>query len=417
MSVNDGMLLNLIQSINNELTSTKYVNLSNIIYRVYIDCSKDSSISDDEIVKVICNEVNKILINNNSVYCAIIKNNEYSNLFLQFNYYIREVAKYYIKIMSLDSTKFDRYVEISNGNYPSDKIIKSEDLYMSIEQVQNTMELLNEAVRNYYDLYYKKRLITVFSDEEVIEFKIKESELAHILGVQLKKIVNEPKYVDLFHITQSEIDAINDYTLDPLGNAALEVLTKIVDISNGNLLQSEEDRLKKIKGHSYGIMHADEEKMLKNYSKINMKSKSFLDFKPLETLSMAFNLPKNFKLIRQSKVLKTNYSLIVSKNQLSNIYKYSSIIANYDEENNRRYFQSMFVSKPEQMKNYASISVPSISMEVALEGDDGSLFGYRNFTNEEQLNFLKEVQNDLDDINIQELIDYFSNIKTKKRRF
>ena len=85
MSVNDGMLLNLIQSINNELTSTKYVNLSNIIYRVYIDCSKDSSISDDEIVKVMCNEVNKILINNNSVYCAIIKNNEYSNLFLQFN--------------------------------------------------------------------------------------------------------------------------------------------------------------------------------------------------------------------------------------------------------------------------------------------------------------------------------------------
>ena len=101
---------------------------------------------------------------------------------------MNKVLKYYDELMMTNQDKFVRYVETADGNQPKKKVILKENLYMTIEDIQNTMQLLNEAVRNYYEIYYNKTLFVTFTDEQIIQFKIKEYQLSHLLSVNLKKI-------------------------------------------------------------------------------------------------------------------------------------------------------------------------------------------------------------------------------------
>lgn len=405
--------LAILSNINDELKHNNILNINNLLLKMSIILGKSYDVPKEKLNDVIISETNKILINNSPTYNYVFSNNSSYEVFLFINEYMKKVLSYYDNLMTTGKEKFDRYVEITNGNRPKDKVIQSEDLYMKLEDIQNTMGLLNEAVRNYYEIYHNKTLIATFTDEQIINFKIKESELAHLLGVNMKKIVMNEKYVDLFHITPKEIEYImdNTYTLDPNGSAAIDVLNRIVDISNGDLLQFEEDRLRKMNNYQYQTIENDnKDSLLNEYSKWNIRSKAFIDFKPLEELSLVLNFPEGYKIIKQSKDENSQHSLLISKNKLSEQFKYSTLVANYNKEQDRRYFQSLFLRKPNELEQLQQDSTPSITTKVELSSDDGSGSVIRDFSLLEQAQFLKEIRDDFQKLDLEEVVDYFHNM-------
>ena len=382
--------LAILSNINDELKYNNILNINNLLLKMSVILGENFDVSKEKLSDVIISETNKILVNYSPTYNYVFSDNSSYEIFLFINEYMKKILSYYDSLMTTGKEKFDRYVEITNGNKPKDKIIKSEDLYMKLEDIQNTMGLLNEAVRNYYEIYHNKTLIATFTDEQIINFKIKESELAHLLGVNMKKIVMNEKYVDLFNITPKEIEYImdNTYTLDPNGSATIDVLHRIVDISNGNLLQFEEDRLRKIDNYQYQTVENNKDSLLNEYSKWNMRSKAFIDFKPLEELSLVLNFPEGYKIIKQSKDENPQHSLLISKNKLSEQFKYSTLVANYNKKQDRRYFQSLFLRKPNEFEQLQQDSIPAITTRVELSSDDGSGSVLRNFSRLEQAQFL-----------------------------
>ena len=390
--------LAILSNINDKLKYNNILNINNLLLKMSVILGENFDVSKEKLSDVIISETNKILVNYSPTYNYVFSDNSSYEIFLFINEYMKKILSYYDSLMTTGKEKFDRYVEITNGNKPKDKIIKSEDLYMKLEDIQNTMGLLNEAVRNYYEIYHNKTLIATFTDEQIINFKIKESELAHLLGVNIKKIVMNEKYVDLFNITPKEIEYImdNTYTLDPNGSATIDVLHRIVDISNGNLLQFEEDRLRKIDNYQYQTVENNKDSLLNEYSKWNMRSKAFIDFKPLEELSLVLNFPEGYKIIKQSKDENPQHSLLISKNKLSEQFKYSTLVANYNKKQDRRYFQSLFLRKPNEFEQLQQNSIPAITTRVELSSDDGSGSVLRDFSRLEQAQFLKEIQNDFE---------------------
>lgn len=194
--------LAILSNINDELKYNNILNINNLLLKMSVILGENFDVSKEKLSDVIISETNKILVNYSPTYNYVFSDNSSYEIFLFINEYMKKILSYYDSLMTTGKEKFDRYVEITNGNKPKDKIIKSEDLYMKLEDIQNTMGLLNEAVRNYYEIYHNKTLIATFTDEQIINFKIKESELAHLLGVNMKKIVMNEKYVDLFNILQ-----------------------------------------------------------------------------------------------------------------------------------------------------------------------------------------------------------------------
>ena len=408
--------LAILSNINDELKYNNILNINNLLLKMSVILGENFDVSKEKLSDVIISETNKILVNYSPTYNYVFSDNSSYEIFLFINEYMKKILSYYDSLMTTGKEKFDRYVEITNGNKPKDKIIKSEDLYMKLEDIQNTMGLLNEAVRNYYEIYHNKTLIATFTDEQIINFKIKESELAHLLGVNMKKIVMNEKYVDLFNITPKEIEYImdNTYTLDPNGSATIDVLHRIVDISNGNLLQFEEDRLRKIDNYQYQTVENNKDSLLNEYSKWNMRSKAFIDFKPLEELSLVLNFPEGYKIIKQSKDENPQHSLLISKNKLSEQFKYSTLVANYNKKQDRRYFQSLFLRKPNEFEQLQQNSIPAITTRVELSSDDGSGSVLRDFSRLEQAKFLKEIQNDFEKLDLKEVANYFHDMVYKR---
>lgn len=410
--------LGVINIINKELQANNILNLNHQLFISSSYLSKDILLSKEDIIKITIEKISKALMKYSQTFKVIAEESRYSNIYLFINLYMKEILKYYDTLMITNNDKFDDYVSLE-GRMPSKKEIQEKDLLMSIEDIQNTMSLLNEAVRIYYELFYKKILIATFTDSQMIEFKIQESKLAHLLGLNLIKIVTNPKYVDIFRITPFEKECILDRTLDPLGEASISLLHKITDISSGNLLQYEEDRLKKLHNYDYKYVdYNDKLAELQHYSKINMKSKAFINFNPLEKLSLALNFPEGYELIyaRKKRVEKgevepAQHSLLLSENRISDVYKFSSLIANYDKTEDRRYFMSLFLKKPEEMNDLMKVAVPSITTSVRLEGENGGEVPiYREFSVEEQLEFLTRVQNEFYNLNINELLEYFKGL-------
>lgn len=408
--------LAILSNINDELKYNNILNINNLLLKMSVILGENFDVSKEKLSDVIISETNKILVNYSPTYNYVFSDNSSYEIFLFINEYMKKILSYYDSLMTTGKEKFDRYVEITNGNKPKDKIIKSEDLYMKLEDIQNTMGLLNEAVRNYYEIYHNKTLIATFTDEQIINFKIKESELAHLLGVNMKKIVMNEKYVDLFNITPKEIEYImdNTYTLDPNGSATIDVLHRIVDISNGNLLQFEEDRLRKIDNYQYQTVENNKDSLLNEYSKWNMRSKAFIDFKPLEELSLVLNFPEGYKIIKQSKDENPQHSLLISKNKLSEQFKYSTLVANYNKKQDRRYFQSLFLRKPNEFEQLQQDSIPAITTRVELSSDDGSGSVLKIFSRLEQAQFLKEIQNDFEKLDLKEVANYFHDMVYKR---
>lgn len=418
----------VLTRINKELYKNGQHNINYYLLNVSSKLSKDLLTSKSKIINLIMYEVSNYLINYSETYRSIYINPKYSSILLFITLYMEEILNSYNGLMTYNQEKFDKYISLES-KMPKDKVLKADNLYMSIDDIQNTMRLLNEAVRKYYEIYNNKILIAEFSNEELIRFNIKKNQLAHLLGLNLYKIVNNQKYIDIFKITDSEIKGILDPSFDPLGNAAVSILHKIVDISNGDLLSFEEDRLRKSRSYAYRYVDYGDEKLnLLNYSKVNFKSKSFLRFDPLERLSLVLNLPEGYELISSRKkkvesgeVLPAQHSLLLSKNGLSEQYKYSSLITNYDKLQDRRYFMSLFLKTPEELDEIQKVARPAITTKVMVVNDDdggsGTDGGFimREFSPEEQGGFIEEIKNDFKSLDLSEILDYFNNLGGSKK--
>lgn len=419
-----------LNSINKELYQKGYHNLNYYLLYMSSTLRKDLLIPKDKLSKIIIAEVNKSIIKYSETYRSIYSNPKYSSILLFINMYMEETLDYYYNLIQKNQEKFDRYISLES-KMPSDKILRAEDLYMSIEDIQNTMSLLNEAVRKYSEIYNNKTLFAEFTSKQIIKFKIKEAQLAHLLGLNLYKIVNNSDYIDLFKITEDEVKGVLDKDFDPLGSASISILHKIVDISSGSFLSFEEDRLKKLKKYEYKYVdYGDKRIALQSYSKINFKSKAFISFNPLERLSLVLNLPEGYELIsmRKKRVekgeeLPAQHSLLLSKNFLSEQFKYSSLITNYDKLQDRRYFMSLFLKTPDELDEIQRVATPAITTKVMICDDDDS-FGpgsgdgiKREFAISEQLEFLEEIHNDFSSLDLTEIVNYFKNLGGSSKRF
>lgn len=303
-----------------------------------------------------------------------------------------------------DELKYNNILNINNLLLKM-SVILGENFDVSKEKLSDVIiSETNKILVNYSPTYNY-----VFSDNSSYEIFL-------FINEYMKKIVMNEKYVDLFNITPKEIEYImdNTYTLDPNGSATIDVLHRIVDISNGNLLQFEEDRLRKIDNYQYQTVENNKDSLLNEYSKWNMRSKAFIDFKPLEELSLVLNFPKGYKIIKQSKDENPQHSLLISKNKLSEQFKYSTLVANYNKKQDRRYFQSLFLRKPNEFEQLQQNSIPAITTRVELSSDDGSGSVLRDFSRLEQAQFLKEIQNDFEKLDLKEVANYFHDMVYKR---
>lgn len=401
----------VIKQINEELNETNMFSLEYLLLRMSAYLSKDLSMSKDELTEAIITETRKELLKRSRTYRNICESG--SNVILIIEYYMKVLLNYYNNMMIKEQDKFDRYVEMAAGNIPPKKVYKEEHLDMEIDNIENTLALLNEAVRLYLELYQKRTLYVQFTNEEVMSFKIRESELAHILGLNIGKIIANPKLVDLLHITSQEIDDYNNRR----GDATFNILLKIIDIKDGNLLEYEKDRLKSLFGKQYPLVsdtYYEEGKKSLPYTKINIRSKAFIGFKPLEELSLVLDFPYGYDFSeiplekRKNKEIK-KYTLLISKNNYSDKFKYASLLSNLSGD--RRHFESLRVSKPSEIDNIKNDGKMAITTKVILDPDPGSSGGFKRiFTEQEQKKFLMEVYEDFKHPDLEDLIEYFNRL-------
>lgn len=429
LMVSDNFVLTL-NRINEELNRSGNLNIEYYILLISSKLNKDISIkSYAEFKEQTLRFVYNLLNEHSKTFQEQVFNDE--NVLVFFQRYCSVVFDYYNDTMNLEQSRFDSMVDnFSNSRTPSIKELKS-DLAFTTDHIQNTMKLLNEALRVYYEVYDRRTLISTFSDEQQIQFKIKESELAHLLGISFEKILKDPKLVSALGISNSELEILNlsiqrKYRelelIDPTGSAVISVLHKFLDTKNGNLMQYEEDRVKKIiNGSDYAQFNFNGDKnsaLIQNYqvySKMNMKSKAFLKFKPLENLSMLLSMPEGYGFIKQSTRTDSQYGVLVSNAGLSSTYKYATLLNNIDSENpNRRYFESLLIKKPEEIQSMKLVkgAKAAITKEVILESDDGTGRPpiVKLFTEEQQRKFISEVYRDFKEIDFSEVIEYFSNL-------
>lgn len=87
-------------------------------------------------------------------------------------------------------------VKDENGNY---LIYDKSNIDMSLNEIQKTLLLMKEAVQTYYKVYNNKELIAELTTNnpdlsEYFIFQIKEEQLLHLLGVNIKQLKENPDF-------------------------------------------------------------------------------------------------------------------------------------------------------------------------------------------------------------------------------
>lgn len=389
----------ILNNISRELQKVGILNINELLLRLSRVYTK-SSISAEDKTKFIINETHIILNKSSKTYQEILFNPKYSEVLLFIEEYIRTVLEYYKNINEYRKDDYDTQAKIIRNEIKIDKsFIKENNLVLTPEDINKTISILNEAVRRYYEIYYKKKMITTFSDGEIIDFQIEEARLAHLLGVNIKNIVSKAKYVDLYGISSDEVDAILNRQdtiegYEKSDKATISVLYKIIDTSD-DTINFERDRLEKLFKHQYRSSeeYKQYDATLRKYSKINIKSKSFINFKPLEKVSMILNMPEGYSKING--IEHPIHSLLISRNFLSGEYRWSNLVANRDDS--RVYFMSSLLSNKEDLfRDMQAQQSFATTSQVILTDEEGNGTGVvKLFTEEEQRIFLKEVIHDL----------------------
>ena len=410
----------ILKDINKELQKVGILNIDELLLRVSRFYNR-SDLPENEKTKYIINEIHIILSKVSGTYREMLLNQKYRGALIYIEEYIEKVLEYYKDINKYRSEDFDTQTRIIREEIKlNNSYIKENNLVLTPEDINTTLSILNEAVRRYYEVYNNKKMVTTFSDGDVITFVIEEARLAHLLGIKIQNIVSNKKYVDLYGITREEVDAILNRQENKEGYrksdmAVTSVLHKIIDMQE-DTVNFEQDRFDKLFKYQYrsNERYSELVNILRKYSKINVKSKSFINFKPLEKVSMILNMPEGYSKI--DRLEHPVHSLLISRNFLSGEYKWSNLVANRSD--NRVYFMSSLLSNKEDlyrdMINQESFAVTS---KVSLIKDDESSGGGGGssgggdgevsvqFSEEEQMDLLREVANDLRKVNLEKQED------------
>ncbi|MBE6149319.1 MAG: hypothetical protein E7170_01175 [Firmicutes bacterium] len=443
--------LEVVYQIDKELNKKGSFNIEYYILFLSSSISKDLSVKTYEYFQnEVLKYINMHLLQSSETYNSVFNDEELCTL---FNDYFKKIVKYYYESFIKESKHFEDYVDIENSAKSfNKKNISTDELGFSIENIQNTMALLNESLRLYYEVYNNRVLIATFSDEQKMQFRIKESELAHLLGINLVKIIDE-NMADALNLPDNlkkilllkaahfkekdEVKKLELYKkimlLDPYNSSTIELLHRFLDTKNGNLFEYEEDRIKKVlNGHEYNVRDFGSKndgkiESSRVYSKANIKAKAFIKFKPLEDLSMLLSLPDNHELIKikQKNIEKgiqdpSQYDVLISDSDLSENYKYTTLLNNIDRKDKRRYFESLLIKTPEGIEELKNVpgAKATITTKVVLAPDDGATgtTKERIFSVEKQKEFIEQVFSDFNKVDFTELITYFNTLVNTKRK-
>lgn len=358
----------------------KEINISSVEYyiseRVWFYC-KGILLPHEKKPDTIYHVVLHYLYRNSKIFNTIIETKE--KVVDELMKYIQKTIEKYIEVYDYNYSKFDGYVEDISSTPREVRIYTLDDLKMDINDISNTIILLADAVRIYFELYHQKKLVVVFNENEQKEFKILENQIAHLLGIELKKILNSEKLMNFFGITTAEKEAFYDYT--KASTAALDILLKIVEINPGDLQLLQFDRYTKLLNGNYQYrLISTESKDVKedldiiNYKKIHVKSKAFINYKPLDRVSLIIDLPDKYRIHENPNIPKKKNTLLVSKNELSNKYKYSTLISVDDLKRERRYFESLIVTSEDDLLRWENDAISiSKSTNVYVENESSSI--------------------------------------------
>lgn len=404
-------IVEYIEEINKELKLDHLLNMENYVYNLTKQMIINGDINNktNYIVKL-----TEILLHHSYTFRLILSNNDERKLYIY--YYIQKLFNYYEYLFSDDVARFDKFVEIIS-NSPKDSEIKKFNLALDVDDIQKALHLLNESVRKYYETYSNKTLITEYSNSDIIKLDFAEANLAHVLGIKVDKIVKEQSYVDLLNLTSEDVDTILNPSnnIDKYNEVKRKILFKLIDLSSGNLLELESDRLKKMVNYRFDYYdYRSVRSSLEHYSKIYARCKAFIDFKPFEQVTMALNFPVGYKLIKRSTREDSKHVVLLTKNDISQKYGYSTLLTNISPNGDRRYFESLLIQSPNEINEVAPYADSAISMRVSLAEQSesgGEIVGaFKEFTHEEQIKLVESVQRDIENLDLENIIDYLNNL-------
>ena len=404
-------IVDYIVEINRELKFEHLLNIENYAYDLtkQMVMNGDTSNKSNYIVKL-----TEMLLHHSYTFRLILSNNDERKLYLY--YYIQKLFNYYEYLFTDDVARFDKFVEIINKS-PSNSDIKKFNLALTIDDIQKAIHLLNESVRKYYETYSNKTLITEYSNSDIIKLDFAEANLAHVLGIKVENIIKKQAYVDMLNLSSEDIDIIINPTdnIDKYNEVKRKILFKLIDLSSGNLLEFESDRLKKMIDYRFDYYdYKSVRESLEHYSKIYARCKAFIDFKPFEQVSMALNFPVGFKLIKRSERENSKHVVLLTKNDISHDYGYSTLLTNISPSGDRRYFESLLIKSPSEINEIAPYADSAISTRVALAESTesgGQVVGaYKEFTYEEQVKLVESIQRDIEKLDLENIIEFLNNL-------
>ena len=395
-------------------------------------------------------------------YCAIYNDSKYDNILCLLDFYVNRIYRYYDSMLFSEQKNFDKYVSFSKGDTPGERSYRTEDLEMDLHNISNTIKLLNEAINLWYDVYQNKKIVAEFSDGEIQEFRIKEGELAHLFGLIWSSLKNNEQLKKMGIV-------IPDRELMP--DEKYEILLKITELyDKGDMLQYEEERLKKLFNESYIYKVATidqsfsfnrKDKALLPYPKINARTKAFIDYRPLDRLSLLLDFKQGVKIIKNDSSDVKN-TILLSKNNLSDNFNWTGIVSTFGFDKRNNYMRSLLINSPDEYEKYMRklsevdsngdfLAKASITTKIVLDsatsstggsgggsgnqvtgntppgGNGGGSFGGHNssdgenslssniriFTDEEQLSFIYEILDSFNNINLRDIIDYYQGLINK----
>lgn len=178
------------------------------------------------------------------------------------------IVKRYYDTLYIKEEEVDKYFDHLTNSRLTPNTSKSQT-DMIPEEVERTLKLMKEAAQVYYKVYGNKELIAELSTSnpdisDYLNFRIKEKNLLHLLGVTSKTLKDNP---DFQRLTGGKVKYAEDI---------LKWILQDID-GNQDLLQYQEDILKRIK-HEKGFNTTIQQfsprvtTQLLNYHKIRAKS-------------------------------------------------------------------------------------------------------------------------------------------------
>ena len=324
--------------------------------------------------------------------------------FLEWYFY--QVKDYYDSLMIKEGRKdivADHYYHSLKES--TDRIYPKESIKMIPQDIEKTLHLMKEAVEVYYKVYENKELIAELSTSnpdvsEILNFRIREKNLLHLLGVTSRQLIANPDFQRLTgkKITRSE-DILNWILRDIDGNK--------------DLVQYEEDFIKKIANNpSFAITTEQFNPLtttkLLNYDKIRSKSQTFLKYGPFENVSLVAKL-QNGKTLSQNS--KSTGAMIT---RAESFRKYPWAYFGRVEKGNDSYIETLQIDDDSHKKELLKGSRAAIVKSIKNIDDATGEGSKRIFSEEEQINlFLQAYESFSRVMDFQELITYFKNLQER----